>query len=95
LGADYNIGTATGKGDLNSTTADVTCVGGACSPGAGDVGDIDTEANIDGKGKVNPFLFRGFGGVQLNLPFIRIFGQVDKAFGNDLIGATVGVRLAF
>lgn len=95
LGADYNIGTATGKGDLNSTTADVTCAGAACSPAPGDVGDIDTEANIDGKGKVNPFLFRGFGGVQVNLPFIRIFGQVDKAFGNDLIGATVGVRFAF
>lgn len=95
LGADYNIGTATGKGDLDSSTANVNCAGIACSPGPGDVGDIDTEANIDGKGKVNPFLFRGFGGVQLNLPFIRIFAQVDKAFGNDLIGATVGVRLAF
>jgi hypothetical protein len=94
LGMDYNIGEATGKGDLNSTSAPVTCAG-VCSPGAGNVGSIETDANIDGKGEVNPFLFRGFAGLQLNLPYFRIYGQVDKAFGNELIGATAGVRFVY
>jgi hypothetical protein len=94
LGADYNIGSATGKGDLNSTPTPLSCSLGAC-PGGATSGTITTEANIDGKGKVNPFLFRGFAGVQLNLPFIRVFVQADKALGNDLIGATAGVRFVY
>lgn len=94
LGADYNTGMAKGSGDLNSDSAPVTCAG-VCSPAPGNVGTIDTDANIDGKGEVNPFIFRGFAGLQLNLPFIRIYGQVDKAFGSELVGATAGVRFVF
>lgn len=94
LGADYNIGSATGKGDLNSTPTSLNCSGGVgCTSGS--AGTITTEANIDGKGNVNPFLFRGFAGVQLNLPFIRVFVQADKALGNDLVGATAGVRFVY
>jgi hypothetical protein len=40
-------------------------------------------------------LFRGFAGVQVNLPFIRVFVQADKSFGSDLVGATAGVRLVY
>jgi len=94
LGADYNTGTATGKGDINSSTAAVSCTVTAPCP-TGDAGDIDTTANIDGKGKASPFTFRGFAGVQVNLPFIRVFVQADKALGSELVGATVGVRLVF
>jgi hypothetical protein len=93
LGADYNTGSATGEGDLNSGSASVTCTG-VC-PGGSPVGDIETDANIEGKGKASPFLFRGFAGLQVNLPFIRVFVQADKAFGNDLIGATTGVRFVY
>lgn len=94
LGADYNTGKATGKGDLNSGSAPVTCTGVGC-PAPGSIGDIETDANIDGSGKANPFLFRGFAGVQLNLPFIRVFVQADKAFGNELVGATTGIRFVY
>jgi hypothetical protein len=98
LGADYNLGSATGKGDLNSSPATLSCTAGGgapnCPAGANS-GTITTEANIDGKGNVSPFLYRGFAGVQLNLPFVRIFAQADKAFGNDLVGATVGLRLVY
>jgi hypothetical protein len=93
LGADYSTGTATGKGDLNSTPTNLNCTG-VC-PGGATSGTISTTANIDGKGKATPFTTRGFAGVQLNLPFIRIFGQVNKAFGSELVGATAGVRLVF
>jgi hypothetical protein len=93
LGADYNVGSATGKGTLNSTPTTLLC-NGACGVNA-NAGTITTDANIDGKGNANPFLYRGFAGVQFNLPFIRVFVQGDKAFGNDLVGATAGVRLVF
>ncbi len=99
LGVDYNMGKATGNGDLNSSTStlcrnDDNGTSAGCGTGQ-DVGDIDTEANVDGKGKVNPFLTRGFAGVQLNLPWTRVFVQADKAFGNDLVGVSTGLRFAF
>jgi hypothetical protein len=98
VGADYNAGTATGKGDLNSSPSTLSCTSGGglpdCPSGA-TAGTITTAANIDGKGKTLPITTRGFAGLQLNLPFIRIFGQVNKAFGNELVGATAGVRLVF
>ncbi len=96
LGADYNSGTATGRGNLNSTPSTVTCTptAPATCPG-GVAGTVDTTANIDGEAKVTPYLFRGFAGVQINLPFTRIFVQADKAFGNNLIGATAGLRFVY
>lgn len=103
VGADYNMGKATGKGTLNSSPAVVNCNPGpsnaACpNPGANDptgAGTINTSANIDGSGKVNPFLFRGFAGIQFNLPYMRIFVQGDKSFGDNLVGATAGVRFVY
>jgi hypothetical protein len=95
LGMDFNAGSAKGAGNLNSSTTDVTCAGATCSPGPGDVGDIETDANIDGQGKVNPNFYRGFAGLQIHLPYIRIYGQIDKAFGNDLIAASTGIRFVY
>jgi hypothetical protein len=94
LGVDYNMGSAEGKGDLQATPADITCTTG-CGGSPTTVGTVRPEANIDAKGKVDSFLSRGFAGVQINLPFFVIFGQVDKAFGNDLIGATAGARFVY
>lgn len=96
IGADYNSGSAKGRGTLNSTPSTVTCTptGPAVCPG-GQAGTVDTSANIDGDGKVTPFFFRGFAGIQINLPFTRIFVQADKAFGNNLVGATAGLRFVY
>lgn len=100
LGVDYNSGEAKGAGALNAPADTVTCTGGVCDPdGGGPATSTDItvtpEANIDAKGKANPFTYRGFAGVQFNLPFLRIFVQADKAFGNDLVGATAGVRIVY
>lgn len=94
LGVDYNMGSAEGKGDLNATPADIECTSG-CGPGSTTVGTVSPEANIDAKGDVDSFLTRGFLGLQINLPYFVIFTQVDKAFGNDLIGATAGARFVY
>lgn len=89
VGFDFNFGRAKSNGSLNANESTLN-VGGA------DTGTrVQAEANIDGSGKVSPSLVRGFGGLQLNLPFINIFAQVDKAFGNDLVGATAGVRIVY
>lgn len=94
LGADYNMGKATGKGSLNADESSVGCSGGSACGGNPTI-KVQADANINGSGSVNPLLFRGFAGVQVNLPFVRVYGQVDKAFGNDLIGATAGVRFVY
>ncbi len=97
IGADYNFGQAKGDGSLNAGDSPITCTnpnpGEICTGGT--TVQVRPEANIDATGKVNPFLFRGFAGVQVNLPFIRVFVQADKSFGSDLVGATAGVRLVY
>jgi hypothetical protein len=93
-GIDYNMGTAKGKGNLNANESTLNCTGGA-SCGASPTIRVQPTANLDTTGKVNPFLYRAFAGVQLNLPWTRIFVQVDKSLSNELIGATAGLRFAF
>lgn len=89
VGVDFNFGKAKGNGDLNAdpTTLDYS------GPGTDPV--VQAEANIDGEGSVDSVTTRGFAGVQVNLPYLRIFGQVDKAFGSEVVGATAGVRFVY
>lgn len=94
LGADFNFGQAEGDGALNASESDISCTGGTVC-GTNPSVSIRPEANIDATGKVNSMLMRGFAGVQINLPFFRIYGQFDKAFGNELVGATVGARFVY
>ena len=93
IGADYNWGSAKGDGALNAGTTPVSCTGGAC--GGGTAIQVKPEANIDATGKPEPFLFRGFFGAQINLPYFRIYGQVSKPIGNDLVGVNAGVKFVF
>jgi hypothetical protein len=93
---DYNMGTAKGKGNLNADESTLSCSGGGiCSGGGATTVTVQPTANLNTSAKVDPFLTRGFVGVQANLPWTRIFVQVDKAFGKELIGATAGLRFAF
>ncbi|WP_408095452.1 Lsa36 family surface (lipo)protein [Peredibacter sp. HCB2-198] len=94
VGADYSWGQAKGNGTLNAPTSPITCNGGAAC-GGGQTIQVQPDANIDATGKASGFLYRGFAGVQINLPYFRIYGQVNKPIGNDLIGANVGVRFVY
>jgi hypothetical protein len=89
IGADFNFGDAKSKGALNAGDSPVLI------NGANTGTTVTADANIQGKGKVNPVLTRAFAGVQFNLPYINIFVQADKALGNDLVGATAGVRIVY
>lgn len=94
LGADYNMGEAKGEGDLNGNDSSLTCTGGA-SCGAPQTITVKPRANLNTTAEVDAFSYRAFGGFQFNLPWTRIFVQVDKSLSNDLIGATAGLRFAF
>ena len=95
-GVDYNMGQAKGKGELNGNNSTLSCSGGGiCSGGGATTVTVKPVANLDTTSKVEPFLYRAFAGVQFNLPWTRIFVQVDKSLSNDLIGATAGLRFAF
>ncbi len=94
LGLDYNMGEAKGKGKLNGNNSTVACTGGVACGTQRDI-QVRPRANINVSAKVDPLLYRAFAGMQFNLPWTRVFVQVDKSLSNDLIGATAGVRFAF
>lgn len=93
IGVDYNWGEAEGKGNLNAEDSNINCTGGVC--GGGTTVTVRSEANIDASGKATAFTSRAFLGVQFNIPFVRVFVQADKSLGNDVIGATTGVRFVY
>lgn len=93
LGTDINYGKATGKGLLNGNVSPLACNGTACV-GVTDL-KVQVQANLDAEGKVDPLMLRGFTGLQLNLPYFRIYGQVDKAFGTELIAVSTGLKFVY
>lgn len=95
LGVDYNMGEAKGKGDLNGNNSTLSCTGGTACSSPNRTIVVKPRANLDTSAKVDPFTYRAFAGFQFNLPWTRVFVQVDKSLSNDLIGATGGVRFAF
>jgi len=91
VGTDINFGQAQGKGDLNSADSPVTCNGAACGGGV----SVRSSADINEKGRVNPLFLRGFAGLQLNLPYVRVFAHANKVFGTEVYSFATGLRLAF
>jgi hypothetical protein len=105
LGVDVNFGSARGDGSLNAdpTKLDFDVDGDGLPDNTDSDGDgntdegptVQAEANLDGSGKANSFLYRAFAGVQINIPFVNIFVQADKAIGTELVAATAGVRFVY
>ena len=93
-GVDYNMGQAKGKGELNGNNSTLSCTSGTLCTTPTTI-TVKPAANLNTSSKVEPFLYRAFAGVQFNLPWTRIFVQVDKSLSNDLIGATAGLRFVF
>jgi hypothetical protein len=93
LGLDYSWGEAKSKVGLNASTADLcTGVGATCTSGQL---DVTPEANINGNGKADAFGSRAFLGLQVNVPFVRIYVQGNKNLSNEMVSGAAGVRLAF
>lgn len=46
-----------------------------------------------GAGDADPTNLRAFAGFQVNIPFVRLYTQVNKGLGNDLIGVNAGLTV--
>jgi hypothetical protein len=96
LGVDFNFGSAKGAGALNASESPLRYDPDGTGPTPDQDGPtVQAEADIDGKGSVDSVLTRAFVGAQINLPYMNIFVQADKAFGSELVGATAGVRFVY
>ncbi|MBY0518206.1 MAG: hypothetical protein K2P81_14955 [Bacteriovoracaceae bacterium] len=93
VGTDVNFGTAKSKANLNADNTTLNCTGVAC--GGGTAITVASSANLNEDGKVQPLFLRGFAGVQVNLPFTRIYVHANKVFGTELYSVATGLRLAF
>ena len=89
IGVDINFGNAKGAGSLGADETELQYSGGGPGP------TVQAEANVDSSGKANSFLYRAFAGVQINIPYMNIFVQADKAIGTELVAATAGVRFVY
>lgn len=84
-GFDYNIGSA---------DASLTASGKVQAANASDF-SVDISAAESGKGDAKATNFRGFLGMQFNVPFVRLYVHVNKGFGSDLIGANFGAKITY
>jgi hypothetical protein len=83
LGLDYNIGD--GEVGLNAS--------GSVSSSGTEVATIS--ANETGTGDAQATNFRGFLGLQFNVPLVRLYVHVNKGLGNDLFGANFGAKITY
>lgn len=83
LGFDYVMG---------STDIDLSA-GGTATTTQGYSATIS--ASETGSGKPDATNFRSFLGLQVNVPFVRLFVHVNKGLGNDLVGANAGVKILY
>tara|TARA_B100001971_G_scaffold84647_1_gene77980 strand:- start:88525 stop:89610 length:1086 start_codon:yes stop_codon:yes gene_type:complete len=87
LGFDYNLTSETDV-DLN---ADGTFNGNA----GGDtyVANISADESASGEGMATNY--RGFVGLQFNVPFVRIYVQANKSFAEELVGVNAGLKITY
>lgn len=84
LGVDLNFGSAEGNANVNATIND-------------NIANTDLTGTMnlgqeDGPDTLTP---RGFAGIQFNVPFVRIYAQVDRQIGADVWGAGAGLRVTW
>jgi hypothetical protein len=85
--------------DIASGTSDIkfdgtgTVTGGA-SPGSTDY-QASLSANESASGSPETTNFRGFIGLQFNVPVVSVYVHVNKNISKDIVGANVGVNFAW
>lgn len=76
-----------------SSKAKLDAVGTASGSGATSSYVSDITASESDSGDADPTNFRAFAGIQINVPFVRVFLQANKGLGNDLAGGNFGVKV--
>lgn len=93
--------------DLNFSKADVSFKGGGTISGSGThdpdgtgptpavaVGISGSASASESSDENGDKLFvRGFAGAQFNLPYFRVYGQVNKVLGKNVLGANLGMKI--
>lgn len=78
---------------MGSTDVDLSASGTASGNGAASSYAASISASDNASEDADATNFRAFGGLQLNLPFFRIFLNYNKSLENDLVGANAGVKI--
>jgi len=86
MGMDFNFGSAK---SIASVDSDVTI-----SPGAGSATGTAT-MDLGQEDSPSAVTVRTFGGLQFNIPLLKIYAHVDKALGKSLYGVHAGLKLTF
>jgi hypothetical protein len=90
-GVDFNYGTAKGQAKANGTVSPVACTdAGVCT--SGEIIQLQGKAGANATGRVDPVTARGILGAQINLPYVQLYGTINKAINSELLGAAVGIR---
>ena len=98
LGYVFTLYTGFGT-DLVFGTSDVSIGAGGSASGGITILDNDFQASFeadrDASGSPDATTFRGFAGLQFNLPYFRVYVHVNKAINSDLVGAHAGLKFVF
>ncbi len=78
---------------LNSSTDVSLNASGTASQGSDYSATISADESDDAEGDATNF--RAFGGLQLNLPFVRFTFHANKGLGNDLVGFNAGLKVLY
>lgn len=78
--------------DIVSGSTDISAdAAGDIKLNATDIGDLTVDNSSSGDPEATNF--RAFFGTQLNLPYFRIYGQLQKPLGQDSIGTNLGFKI--
>lgn len=81
-----------GRAVADGEVSPLLCTDSRAVCGGGRNLQMQVQAKGDASGQVEPVTARAFLGAQINLPYIQLYGQVDKAIGTELLRAAVGIR---
>jgi hypothetical protein len=87
LGFDYNL--------TSETDVDLNASGNFSGSGSGTTYSATINANESASGEGAATDFRRFVGIQFNVPFVRIYAQMNQNFGGDLNGFNVGLKMTY
>lgn len=76
-----------------STDISLNASGNAVGDGSTGGYTATISADEDASGDADATNFRAFIGGQLNLPFVRLYTHFNKGLGNDLVGASAGLKI--
>ena len=88
VGFDYNLS--------SDTDVDLDASGNfSGNDGAGTTYTATISANEKGSGEGAATNFRNFVGIQFNVPFARLYLQMNQGMGSDLMGVNAGLKVTY